>query len=177
MRLFVEHGFDETTVDEIGRVVGINRRTLFRYYDSKNDIVWGEFSEQLQRLHDALRAGPEDEPITEAVRRSVVAFNDWGPESLPVLRVRMDLITSVPALQAHSTLRYAEWCQVIADFVAERLDVAPDGHVPQVVAQTALGVAIATYRVWVRTGGDLLDQLDQGFRLLAAGFPDDALRA
>jgi mycofactocin system transcriptional regulator len=177
MRLFVEHGFDETTVDEIGRAVGINRRTLFRYYDSKNDIVWGEFSEQLDRLHDELRAGPDDEPVLEAVRRSVIAFNDWGPDSLPVLRVRMDLITTVPALQAHSTLRYADWCQVIADYVAERLGVDSHAHVPQVVAQAALGVSIATYRVWVRDGGDLLDQLDDGFRLLATGFPEAALRA
>lgn len=177
MHLFVEHGFEETTVDDIGRVVGINRRTLFRYYASKNDIVWGEFSEQLERLHDELRAGPAGESLMDAIRRSVIAFNDWGPDSLPVLRVRMDLITTVPALQAHSTLRYAEWCQVIADYVAERLDVDPYAHVPQIVGQAALGVAIATYRVWVRDGGDLLHQLEEGFRLLSAGFPDDVLRA
>lgn len=175
MHLFVEHGFEETTVDDIGRVVGINRRTLFRYYASKNDIVWGEFTEQLDRLHEELRSGPADETLMDAIRRSVIAFNDWGPESLPVLRVRMDLITTVPALQAHSTLRYAEWSQVIADFVGERLGIDGHSHVPQIVGQSALGVAIATYRVWVRDGGDLLEQLDRGFRLLSAGFPDDGL--
>jgi mycofactocin system transcriptional regulator len=178
LRLFAARGFEETTLDEIAAAVGVSRRTLFRYYPSKNDIVWGEFSEHLAGLRERLAAAPTDEPLMEALRRAVVAFNDYGKRELPELRIRMSLITSVSALQGHSMLRYRDWCDVIAEFVATRLGREPDDHLPQVIANAALGTAMATYRHWItRPDVDLLAELDEAFRLLAAGFDERLLRA
>ena len=50
--LFARQGYDETTVDEIAAAVGVSRRTFFRYYDSKRDVVWGEFDAELVRLRE-----------------------------------------------------------------------------------------------------------------------------
>ena len=50
LELFARHGYDETTVDDIAAAVGISRRTFFRYYESKPDVVWGEFDAELVRL-------------------------------------------------------------------------------------------------------------------------------
>ena len=61
----------------------------------------------------------------------------------------MRLITGVPALQAHSTLRYAEWRAVIAEFVASQLGCDPAHLIPQTVAHAALGTWIAAFLVWV----------------------------
>ncbi len=61
----------------------------------------------------------------------------------------MSLILRVPALQAHSTLRYAAWRGVIAGFVAGRLDEPVDSLMPQVVAQALLGVSVAGYEQWL----------------------------
>jgi TetR/AcrR family transcriptional regulator, regulator of mycofactocin system len=178
LRLFAERGFEETTLDEIADAVGVSRRTLFRYYPSKNDIVWGEFSEHLAGLRERLAAAPADEPLMEVLRRAVVAFNDYGAGELPELRIRMSLITSVPALQGHSMLRYQDWCDVVAEFVAARLGGEPDDHLPQVIANAALGTAMATYRHWItHPEADLLTGLDEAFRLLAAGFEERLLRA
>lgn len=176
LSLFDEHGFDGTTVDDIAAAVGITRRTLFRYYPSKNDIVWGDFDVELEALAVALRAMPRDLPVVEVVRRGVLQFNDWGPEGHADLRRRMSLITTVPALQAHAALRYADWSGVVAEYVAERLDRRPADLVPQTVAAVALGTAMAAYRRWVVHGGDLLGLLDAGLRLLGDGFSDAALR-
>jgi mycofactocin system transcriptional regulator len=175
LALFAERGFEETTLDEVAAAVGVSRRTLFRYYPSKNDIVWGEFSEQLEGLRAHLADAEADEPLMEVVRRAVVAFNDYGDQD--ELRIRMRLITSVPALQGHSMLRYRDWCDVVAEFVAARLGGRVDDQLPQVIANAALGTAMATYRHWItHRDADLLAELDEAFRLLAAGFDEQQLR-
>jgi AcrR family transcriptional regulator len=58
--LFARQGFDETTVDEIAATIGIARRTLSRYFPSKNDIVWGDFDRVLARLRRHLSETPPD---------------------------------------------------------------------------------------------------------------------
>ncbi len=168
LQLFSEQGFSATTMDEIAAAVGVGTRTLFRYYPSKNDIVWGEFSRQLEGLREQLAQADPEEPLMDALRRAVVSFNDYGEAELGELRIRMTLITTVPALQAHSMLRYREWSAVVAEFVAARTGASPEDHVPQVIADAALGAATATYRHWIRhPEADLLTELDRAFRLLA----------
>ena len=54
----------------------------------------------------------------------MVEFNRFPADASPPHVDRMRLILETPALQAHSALRYAEWRQVIADYVAERLGVS-----------------------------------------------------
>lgn len=178
LRLFVRRGFEQTTLQDVADAVGVSKRTLLRYFPSKNDIVWGAFDEQLQALRARLADSDPTRPMMEVLREAVVAFNDYGEAVLPELRDRMTLITSVPALQAHSMLRYADWCAVIAEFVARRLRLGRDHQIPQVIASAALGTAMATYRCWVVDPDlDLLAALDEAFRLLAAGFDAKALGA
>ena len=53
--LFVERGFDATSVDDIAAAAGIARRTFFRYYPSKADVVWGDFDAAVERMVAAYR--------------------------------------------------------------------------------------------------------------------------
>ena len=124
--LFARQGYDETTVDEIAAAVGISRRTFFRYFESKPDVVWGEFDAELGRLRDRLAEAPDDEPLMDVLRRSVIATNRFGAGELDELRIRMVLISTVPTLVAHSAVRYEEWCDVVAGFAAARLGGSPD---------------------------------------------------
>ncbi|MGB0100191.1 MAG: TetR family transcriptional regulator, partial [Nocardioides sp.] len=119
-RLFAEHGFDAVTMTDIAAEVGVGRRTLFRYFESKNDIPWGQFDRTLDGFRAILAAQPLDLPLHEAVHRGVVAFNDFPSEAEPSHRDRMRLILETPTLQAHSVLRYAAWRAVIAEYVADR---------------------------------------------------------
>ena len=168
--LFLERGFDATTVDDIAAAAGIGRRTFFRYYASKNDVVWGEFDEGLTALRARLAATPPDVPTYDALREAVLVFNRLDPQVVPLHRRRMELILHVPALQAHSTLRYASWRRVVAEFVAGRLGERPEAAAPQLVAHTVLAATVAAYEQWLADPAAALEPLlDQALRMLGRG--------
>lgn len=167
--LFATEGFDATTVDQIARAAGIGRRTFFRYFESKNDVVWGDFGGQLALMRERFAACPPDQPLFDAVRAAVIDFNRFDPAEVPWHRRRMELILKVPALQAHSTLRYAEWRTVVAEFAATRLNLPVDDLLPRAVGHTALGIAISAYEQWLQDGStDLHTLLDKAFRQVGA---------
>ena len=147
--LFEQHGFDETTMEQIADAVGVGRRTLFRYFPSKNDIPWGQFEESLRHFRLSLDAVPHEVPTAEAVMRCVVSFNDFGPEAMAQHRLRMRLILSTPTLLAHSSLRYASWRGVIVDFVAARNVQSPSDLEPRTVGHVSLALALAAYEDWL----------------------------
>jgi hypothetical protein len=100
----------------------------------------------------------------------VVESNRYEDEQLPELRIRMRLITGVPALQAHSALRYAEWREVIAVWVASRLGCVSGDLIPQTVAHAALGTSMAAFLVWVDDpASDLVANLEAAYGLLGHG--------
>ncbi|TNC28974.1 mycofactocin system transcriptional regulator [Amycolatopsis alkalitolerans] len=167
--LFARQGFERTTVDDIAQAAGIGRRTFFRYFPSKNDVAWGDFDRELRRMRRQLAEYPPDVPLVDAIRGALVDFNRVDPAEAPWHRRRMELILTTPALQAHSTLRYADWRQVLAEFVAKRLGTPPDSLAPQAIAYATLGVALAAYEQWLRNpGSDLRELLDAGVLELSA---------
>jgi mycofactocin system transcriptional regulator len=174
LELFADHGFEATTVDDIAASAGISRRTFFRYYDSKNDVVWGDFDSLLGRMAQWLAATADEVPLVDALRAAVIQFNAVPPELEPAHRERMALILRVPALQAHSTLRYEAWRGVVATFAARRLDRPVDSFGPQLVGHLALGAAVAAYEQWLGDEeADLGALLADAFALLPG---DEALR-
>jgi mycofactocin system transcriptional regulator len=169
--LFTANGFDETTVDDIAAAAGIGRRTFFRYFPSKNDIPWGAFELELERMRVRLKACPPEIPLMEAVRLALIDFNMVPAEQVPLHRRRMELILRVPTLFAHSALRFTAWRRVVAEFVAERTGLRPDELAPQAIAYAVLGVALAAYEHWLDDdGADIGALLDGAMRELDAAF-------
>jgi mycofactocin system transcriptional regulator len=166
-RLFEAQGFDETTMEQIADAVGVGRRTLFRYFPSKNDIPWGQFDQSLRDFAEQLANVPSDVPVYEAVHQCVVAFNDFDGEALPQHRTRMRLILETPTLQAHSALRYAAWRGVIEDYVARRLDMETDSPLPRLAGHISLALAVSSYEQWLlKPDSDLPTILRQELREL-----------
>jgi len=163
--LFAERGFEQTTLDDLADAAGIGRRTFFRYFASKNDVVYGDFDTALEDLRGRLAATPDDVPLLDGIRAAVLAFNALPAGAEEQHRVRMSLVLHTPALQAHSTLRYAGWRAVVAEHVASRTGGAPQDPRPQLVAHLALACAVAAYEQWLaRPGSDLQALLDTSFQ-------------
>jgi mycofactocin system transcriptional regulator len=158
--LFERQGFEDTTLEQIAEAVGIGRRTLFRYFPSKNDIPWGQFDESLRGFRRRFDEVPDDVPVAEAVHRCVIGFNTFDDAVLPQHRVRMRLLLTTPALQAHSALKYEAWRSVIAEFVAARLRLEPSDALPRLVGHVSLAQSVAAYEEWL---GDPARSLTQIF--------------
>ena len=169
--LFERRGFDETTVDDIASAAGIGRRTFFRYFPSKNDVAWGAFDRELDRMRAMLKDFAPEVPLMEAVRLALIDFNRVPADQVPLHRRRMELILRVPTLFAHSTLRFTAWRQVVAEFVAERTGSRPDELAPQAIAHAVLGVALAAYEYWLDDeAADIGTLLDEAMRRLGAAW-------
>ncbi|MGW3312939.1 mycofactocin system transcriptional regulator [Streptomyces sp. NPDC001073] len=168
--LFAESGFDAVTVDDIAAAAGIGRRTFFRYFSSKNDLVWGDFEAHLGWLRRLLEAVPEDVPVMTGLRTAIVEFNRFDPTTVPWHRRRMELILHVPALQADSTLRYNAWRGIVTEFAAARTGQDPRDLGPALTGHVALAASVAAYERWLwDEDADLTELLDEAFGRLATG--------
>ncbi|MGV0792875.1 mycofactocin system transcriptional regulator [Mycolicibacterium sp. XJ1819] len=174
--LFAARGFDEVSVDDVAEAAGIARRTLFRYYPSKNALPWGDFDAHLDRMRDLLGSLDPGVPVRDALRTALLAFNTFDEAETARHRQRMRVILQTAALQAYSMTMYAGWRAVVAGFVAQRLGVKADDLVPQTVAWTMLGVALSAYEYWLadesvplaRALGDAFDTVSDGLAALDA---------
>ena len=149
LELFATRGFDDVSVDDVAHAAGISRRTLFRYFSSKNAIPWADFDASLTDLRDLLNAVPHDVPLDAALRSALLEFNSFDESETPRHRRRMQVILQTDALQAYSMTMYAGWRAVVAEFVAHRLGLKAYDLVPQTTAWTMLGVALSAYEYWL----------------------------
>ena len=168
--LFAARGFDEVSVDDVAQAAGIARRTLFRYYPSKNALPWGDFDAHLERMRDQLAELDPSVPIGDALRTALLAFNTFDETETARHRQRMRVILQTAELQAYSMTMYAGWRAVVAAFVARRLGVEAGDLVPQTVAWTMLGVALSAYEQWLADESVSLAQaLNDAFDTVSAG--------
>lgn len=170
LELFTARGFAEVSVDDVAQAAGIARRTLFRYYASKNAILWGDFDAHLAHLQELLDRVDPKVRMGEALRVALLAFNTFDECETVRHRQRMRVILETAELQAYSMTMYAGWREVMAGFVAHRLSVKTTDPRPQTVAWTMLGVALSAYEHWLSDESVTLPEaLGNAFDVVGAG--------
>jgi mycofactocin system transcriptional regulator len=177
LRLFAECGFDTTTIEQITTEAGVSERTFFRYFGTKSSVLWSEFDTEVDVIRTALARTPADVSMMEAIRRAVVSANHYRADDVPELRMRMNLIGTVPALQSSASTHYDAWERVISEFAAARLGQPADSLYPLAIGRATLAACRAAYDRWAtRADNDLTVYLDAALTALAAGFAPHALR-
>ncbi|POR48118.1 TetR/AcrR family transcriptional regulator [Bosea psychrotolerans] len=73
IRLFLENGYDTTTLDEIAHSAGISRRNLFNYFDSKDEILFSHLREYYEMIAESIARSSPDEPALEVVRKAILS--------------------------------------------------------------------------------------------------------
>jgi AcrR family transcriptional regulator len=166
LRLFVERGYEATTVEQISAAAGVSHMTFFRYFPTKEDAVLNDSYDPL--LVAAIRARPHTEhPVARihgAVREGLGAIYAADREAL-LVRVRLTLRT--PALRARL------WENQVAtrDLLAAALVNDEPDFASRILASACLSTLTTALEEWVATDGsaELPDLIDDAFRALGGG--------
>jgi AcrR family transcriptional regulator len=156
VRLFVQQGYDATTIEQIAEAAEISPSTFFRYFKTKEDVVIQDRYDEL--MADEIRKAPADLAPLEVVRRAfTVSFATIGPDEIEQVLQRARLQFSVPALRMRSLDNMQESIRYLAVPLAERLGRAPDDFRCQAFIGACVGAMINALMAWVREGTDPMD--------------------
>jgi AcrR family transcriptional regulator len=155
--LFAAQGYDGTTVDAIAERAGIARRTFFRYFRSKDDVIFPDHDSLLAMVNQHLIAQTGVDPIEAicgAVKLVLLSYLD-SPE---VSVQRYQLSRSVPALRDRELASVQRYERTFSRYVRGRLSgTLPDAQAvlrADVVAAAVVAAHNAVLREWLRAGGD-----------------------
>jgi AcrR family transcriptional regulator len=153
LRHFADHGYETTTMDEIAELAGVGRRTLFRYFPSKPDLVWGGLEPVVQHMRDVLGNAPADESARDVIARAMRESLDLDPEHLEATRLRLRLMASDPGLIGFGVARLAANRDLLAEFIARRLGMETSDLHPRVLAD-AISSANFSALLWWATNDE-----------------------
>jgi AcrR family transcriptional regulator len=154
LRHFAEHGYDATTMDEIASLAGIGRRTLFRYFPSKPDLVWGGLEPVVGRMRAVLEEATAAESARDVIARAMTESLDLDAEHLEATRLRLRLMASDPALIGFGVTRLGANHDILAEFIARRVGESADGLRAQVLADAISSANFSALLWWAVRGTD-----------------------
>lgn len=165
-RLFVERGYDATTVDDIAAEVEVSARTFFRYFRNKEDLVTALCRTGLEDIVERLEDRPDDEPLFEAVNASV---RDACAVHDPVeTRAFIRVMTDTPALRARWLDESRHNQHQLARVLAPRMGLDAGDMKVQITAGAVLLAAQTAFNTWgsLTTDESLDDYLSQALATL-----------
>ncbi|WP_461012166.1 acyl-CoA-like ligand-binding transcription factor [Streptomyces capparidis] len=170
LQLLALKGYDAVTIDEIATTAGVSKRTFFRYFASKEDVVVRFLADMGAGIRAELAARPAGERPSVALRHAVwVSVSACGDHAERALRV-VRLILGTPALLARFLERQAQWRDDLTAELAHRLGLDPAADVyPRLAAGMALTAFDAVLHHWAASDGteDPAALLDRAFAVLA----------
>jgi AcrR family transcriptional regulator len=172
--LFRERGYDHTTVDDIARAADVSPRTFFRYFATKDDVLFARLDDVLAQLGARLQARPAGEPVWVGVREAAIAYvDDLGPDFASA-RVIFDIVPTSPALTARYLQSFARMESIVAEWVAARLDVPPTDLDSRIIAGAGIAAARIGVDQWLsRTGSpNLADHVRAALDALESAVSD-----
>jgi AcrR family transcriptional regulator len=173
LRLFVERGYDATTVEQIAAAAEISPSTFFRYFPSKEDCVLTDEYDPI--MAEVFRAQPPELSVIEALRGMYrdVLTRLYARDKEQIL-TRTKLIFSVPALRARSfDLMHQESVTTFAALTAERAGRSADDPQVRIFTWAMMAALAASIATWAASDGalDLPRLVDDAMTFLAAGCP------
>ncbi|TWB22619.1 TetR family transcriptional regulator [Nitrospirillum amazonense] len=176
LRLFMENGFEATTLDAIAAAAGIARRTFFYYFKSKEDVLlaW-QGSGFVEAIGPALRQEPTDQSPLAAARHCLLTLVARFETKVAIAADA--LLRSTETLRARKLAKMVDMERDLAQVMAERWPDRPPEDV-RMAAMLAIGALRLAQEDWRRdhaahpdTARPLADHLNATFALLDRQVP------
>jgi AcrR family transcriptional regulator len=172
LALVAERGFDAVSIDDIAAAADVSKTTFYRYFETKEDVLLGKSSDNLEILRASLEECPPEVPAVEAARhafrRLAQTYQAGRAQKLVVDR----LTTTTPSLAARSLTHQARWEEVIRDDV-DRRDPEGESFTRWLLAAQIIGAVRGAVSWWLAEGAEreLVDLVDDALATLAPPAP------
>ncbi len=188
--LFAAQGFDATTIDEIAAAAEVSRRTFFRYFPSKEAVLFPDRERRLELFRALINEARDGESRIESVRRGMLLLAEDHVAQRERVLLQQRIVEASPALLAYDFELDRHWENAIVDALngagtgrrgsGGRGGSARRGALPharaRLVAGAIMGVIRASLREWYDSHGslDLVALGEEAFGLLRAGIASES---
>lgn len=147
LQLFAERGYEQTTLADIADEANVSKRTIFAYFESKEDILFCDEPKMFDRLEEMLKQRPPGATTVDALREFLFSVAAWDDSTI----LRKRIVATDEGLRRGERARAARIEQLIAESVAKDLGAGPDDVRPPLIA-AAVTAAFTTVRDRLESG-------------------------
>jgi AcrR family transcriptional regulator len=167
MELYIERGFDQTTVAEIAQRAGLTARTFFRYFRDKREVLFSGSALLEEQLVKALESAPASASPMQAVSAALDAAAVMLGDRRDFSRQRHSVIAANAELQERELIKMASLSVALADGLRRRGFTDPEAGL---AAEAGMAVFRVAFDTWVNAAGDreLLDVMHESLDQLRA---------
>jgi AcrR family transcriptional regulator len=175
LRLFAAQGYEQTTVEEIAEAADVAVRTFFRYFSSKQDVLFGDVvTDRVGRLRTELAARPESESVVEAIAAVMDRLDIADADEQEQILARLELMRHQPSLRTRYLDLINSMRLVVVEFAGARTGTDPRTDMyPHLVAAAAASSWDISITLWAESGGaaSLRELRERAFSSTSAGLP------
>lgn len=163
LELFAERGYDATTLADIAEAADVSPRTIFAYYDSKEDILFCEEGHVIDRLEQMLEERPPGATTIDAIREFFASIEP--PDEQEMLRKKV--VNGTPALEMRMRAHHSQLEPILVDSIARDLGAGPDDMRPLLIAASMMAAftSVRDRLFQVEAGGEPVSH-EQAFAIL-----------
>ncbi len=148
LELFAEKGFDDTTTEEVASKAGVSARTFFRYFPTKESVLFAGQFQWFQSLAKRFLASSDVLSDIEALHHTLVSHAPRLVSSRSSFELYQRAIASSPVLRGCVHDNMLEDILQLSDAIAERRGLAAPDESCRVLAQTALMLYRRALTLW-----------------------------
>ena len=167
LTLFEQQGYDNTTVEQIAAVAEVSPSTVYRYFKTKDEIVFWDPWDPL--IVAALKRRPPGEQPIDSLMELIEGMWELMKSDEVTMRRRVGLILSEPALSSAMGDHFDSGVDLVVGALAARSGLDADDFGLRVIVNSFMSALMVALTAWGREGGDFLELANERCRCSAAG--------
>lgn len=148
LELFRARGFDDVTVERIAAEAGVGPSTFYRYFGTKDGVLFGYQERWLQALSDLVEALDVDRPRPQQLRDLLAAVVEFFDAELDTMQLRDEILAANPTLLPRALAVQRAWEQQLAQSLTQRRRCAADDAAAQMDAALVQVLLRVAFRRW-----------------------------